>query len=159
MEPRIEELKPKKLIGISLEMSLANNKTGELWQQFMPRRSEIINRVSADFISMQKYGEDWKFSPTEIFTKWAVAEVSSFDEVPPGMETYLLQGGLYAVFTHKGPASEAAKTMQYIFGTWLPESKYFPDNREHFEVLPEGYNPIDPDAKEEIWVPVKSMSM
>ena len=138
-----------------MKMSLSINMTRELWQQFMPRRSEVKNRITADFISMQNYREGWNFSPTTIFEKWATVEVSSFDEVPPKMETYLLEGGDYAVFVHQGPASEAAKTMQYIFGQWLPESKYDLDNREHFEILPEGYNPIDPQAREEIWVPIK----
>jgi AraC family transcriptional regulator len=155
MEPRIELLKSKKLIGIHKEMSLSNNKTGELWQEFMPRRSEVINRINADFISMQKYPINWDFSPDMRFIKWATVEVSSFGEVPPKIETYLLQGGKYAVFIHDGPASAAAKTMQYIFSQWLPKSEYALDNREHFEILPEGYNPVDPNAEEEIWVPIK----
>jgi AraC family transcriptional regulator len=155
MEPRIEALNPKKLVGIRMEMSLSDNKTGELWQQFMPRRTEIKNRLSADYISMQKYGENWNFSPIALFEKWATVEVSSFSEIPPNMKTYLLEGGKYAVFTHQGPASSAAKTMRTIFGEWLPKSVYTLDNREHFEVLPEGYSPIDPEATEEIWIPVK----
>lgn len=155
MEPRIESLKPKKLVGIHLEMSLANNKTRELWQLFMPRRSEIKNRVTADFISMQKYPDNWNFSPDFSFEKWATVEVQSFTEVPHGMDTYSLQGGKYAVFIHHGPASTAAQTMQYIFGQWLPNSEYSLDNREHFEILPKGYSPVDPNASEEIWVPIK----
>jgi AraC family transcriptional regulator len=155
MEPRIETLEPTKLIGIHMKMTLSNNKTGELWQQFMPRRAEIKDRITTDFISMQTYGKDWKFSPTAIFEKWATVQVSSFDKIPPKMATYLLEGGKYAVFIHQGLASEAPKTMQYIFGQWLPESKYILSNREHFEVLPEGYSPLDPQAKEEIWVPIK----
>ena len=155
MEPRIEVLKSKMLIGIHMEMSLSNNKTAELWREFMPRRAEVKNRLSTDLISMQSYGENWTFSPEELFEKWATVEVSSFDEVPPNMGTYLLEGGKYAVFIHHGPASAAAKTMQYIFSDWLPKSSYHLDNREHFEILPEGYNPIDPEAKEEIWIPIK----
>lgn len=155
MEQKIEKLEPKKLIGIHMEMSLSDNKTGELWQQFMPRRSEVKNRTTSDFISMQNFREGWNFSPIATFEKWATVEVSSFNEVPTKMETYLMEGGKYAVFVHHGPASEATKTMQYIFGQWLPGSKYEFDNREHFEVLPEGYNPLDPQAKEEIWVPIK----
>ncbi len=155
MEPRIEILEPRKLIGISMEMSLSENKTAELWRQFMTGSSEIKNRVTADFISMQNYGGNWNFSPDALFTKWAVVEVSSFEDVPPHMKKYLLQGGKYAVFMHHGPASEAPGTMQYIFGEWLPNSEYMPDNREHFEILPQGYNPMDPQAREEIWVPIK----
>jgi AraC family transcriptional regulator len=154
MEPGIEELKPKKLIGMRMEMSLSDNKTPDLWRQFMPRRGEIKNRVSNDFISLQNYGESWDFSPDKRFEKWAVVEVSSMVDVPPNMKTYDLRGGKYAVFTHQGPASEAPKTMGYIFSEWIPKSQFTLDKREHFEVLPEGYNPMDPEAKEEIWVPI-----
>ena len=155
MEPRIEIVGLKKLIGIRMEMSLSDNKTGELWQKFMSRRIEVRNRVTADYISMQNYGDDWNFSPTKIFEKWATVEVSSFAEVPAKMETYLLQGGKYAVFIHRGLASEAPKTMQYIFREWLPQSEFTLDYREHFEILPDGYNPTAPQAEEEIWIPIK----
>lgn len=155
MESRIELLKPKKIVGIHMAMSLSNNKTSELWQQFMPRRSEVKNRSTADFISMQNYPDNWNFCPDSLFVKWAAVEVSFFTEVLSEMETYSLQGGKYAVFIHHGPASAAAKTMQYIFGQWLPKSEYSLDNREHFEILPEGYSPFNSNALEEIWVPVK----
>ena len=144
-----------KLIGIRMKMSLSDNKTAELWRQFIPRRSEVKNRISTSYISMQNYGENWHFSPDALFEKWAAVKVSSFSKVPSDMETYLLPGGKYAVFIHNGPASEAPKIMKYIFREWLPESNYILDNREHFEILPEGYNPLDPQAKEEIWIPIK----
>lgn len=155
MEPRIEELEFKKLIGMRLEMSLSNNKTSDLWRQFMPRRNEIKNRASSDYVSLQNYGENWDFSPDKRFEKWALVEVSGVSDVPESMETYDLHGGKYAVFNHQGPASEAPKLMRYIFGEWLPKSNYSLDDREHFEILPEGYNPVDPQAKEEIWVPIR----
>lgn len=155
MEPRIETLTSKKLIGIRMMMSLSDNKTSNLWQAFMPRRAEIKNRATTDFISMQNYGNDWNFSPTALFEKWATVKVTSFENVPAGMETYLLQGGNYAVFFHQGLASEAPRVMQSIFGKWLPQSGYLLDNREHFEILPEGYSPIDPSATEEIWIPIR----
>ncbi len=154
MEPRIEILEPKKLIGIRMEMSFSDNKTMELWQKFMPRRAEIKNRVTSEYISMQKYSEGDIFAPTALFEKWAVVEVASISEVPLEMESYLLHGGKYAVFIHRGPASAAPKTMQYIFGDWLPKSPHKLDNREHFEILPEDYSPVDPEATEEIWIPL-----
>jgi len=155
MKPSIKELDPKKLIGMRMEMSLSDDRTTELWRLFMPRRKEIEYRVTSDFISLQNYGKNWNFSPDKRFEKWAVVEVSSIVNIPDDMETYDLQGGKYAVFNHQGPAREAPKTMQYIFKEWLPKSEYTLDNREHFEVLPEGYNPMDPKATEEIWVPIK----
>ena len=53
MNPIIETLAEKKLIGKRIQMSLANNKTRELWQSFMPRRKEIQNNIGTDLYSMQ----------------------------------------------------------------------------------------------------------
>ncbi len=154
IEPRIEMVEPKKLIGIPMEMSLSENKTGMLWQMFMPRRNEVKNRLSKDYFSMQTYEKNWTFSPHKPFQKWAAVEVSEFSEVPAGMQTHVLNGGLYAVFIHQGPAATAPTTMEYIFVKWLPNSDYRLDDREHFEILPENYNPLDEKACEEIWIPI-----
>ncbi len=157
MESRIEIIEPKKLIGMNIEMSLSNNKTSELWQKFMPRREEVKNRVNSDCISMQVYDKNQKnlFSPTTQFIKWAIVEVYTYENIPDEMESYSLSGGKYAVFIHNGPAKTFPKTMQYVFESWFPESEYELDNREHFEILPEDYNPINPEAREEVWIPVK----
>jgi len=156
MTPRIENLTEKKLIGKRLNMSLANNKTGELWQMFMPKRREISNNVTNDLISMQVYKPTHfaDFKLTNEFEKWATVEVTNFDNVPVGMETFLLEGGLYAVFDYKGSSNDPS-VFQYIFGTWLPSSDYILDNRPHFEVLGDKYRNNDPASEEEIWIPVK----
>jgi len=157
MEPRIETLESKKLVGLRLKMSLSRNRTRELWQTFMPRRAEAKARVGSHYISMQVYDPDQgdPFSPEAVFEKWATVEVADGKEMPEGMESYTLHGGQYAVFTHCGPASAAQETFQKIFGVWLPNSGYALDAREHFEVLPADYRPDDPDATEEIWIPIR----
>ncbi len=158
MEFSIEKIEPKYLIGMNMTMSLSDNKTPELWQKFMPRRAEVRNRKNNDFISMQVYAEHETnlFSPATLFTKWAVVEVNDNTTVADGMDSYCLAGGLYAVFIHNGPVTEFPKTMQFIFGHWFPESEYELDTREHFEVLPETYQPMDPKAREEVWIPIKA---
>ena len=160
MEPRIDTIGEKKLVGKRLSMSLSNNKTRELWQSFMSRRKEIKKVIGTDLYSMQILDPSYfnNFNPGKEFEKWAVAEVTSLDDVPSEMETFTLPSGLYAVFLHKGPASAGPKTFQYIFGTWLPESEYTLDNRPHFEILGEKYKNEDPDSEEEIWIPVKLKS-
>ena len=123
----------------------------------MPRRKEIKNNLTSELISMQVYDKPvdaGKFNPAATFEKWAVIEVPDFETIPEGMETFILLGGLYAVFVHKGAASAGAKTFQYIFGTWLPASGYVLDHRPHFEILGEKYKNDDPDSKEEIWIPI-----
>jgi AraC family transcriptional regulator len=157
MEPRIEILSEKKLIGKRLEMTFADNKTIELWKSFMPRRKEIQNNIGAELYSIKKYSSTYfeNFNPNEEFEKWATIEVTDFDTVPDEMETLILKGGLYAVFFYKGAASAGFKTFQYIFGTWLPNSEFDLDNRHHFEILGKKYRNEDPDSEEEIWIPLK----
>jgi AraC family transcriptional regulator len=137
-------------------MSLAENKTGELWKNFMLRRKEITNNIGTNLYSVQVYDplHFQVFNPNKTFEKWAMVEVTDFESVPHGMESFKLPGGLYAVFLHQGP-SEGPTTFQYIFGTWLPNSDYLLDNRPHFEILGEKYKNDDPSSEEEFWIPVK----
>ena len=152
----ITHLLPKKLIGQRLSMSLAENKTLQLWQTFMPRRNEIQFRLNNDLISMQVYADIFTYNPTILFEKWAAVEVSDAAQVIEGMETYHLQGGMYAVFLHKGASQMLARqTFEYIYNEWLPISGYELDKREHFEVLGEKYKRNDENSEEEIWIPVK----
>jgi AraC family transcriptional regulator len=158
MTPAVKTLSEKKLIGMRMNMSLAENKTPELWRSFMLRRKEITNTVSSDLYSMQVYDASFDFitfNPHILFEKWAAMEVLNFDNVPKGMDTFTLPGALYAVFLHKG-SSRDISIFQYIFGTWLPNhSEYMLDNRPHFELLGEKYKNDSPDSEEEIWIPVK----
>ena len=158
MQPKIAVLPEKKLVGRSLRMSLANNKTAELWSSFMPERNRIKNTVDSVLFSMQLYDKsmDFKdFNPQTEFTKCAMIETSKFEDIPEGMETRILYGGLYAVFVHKGMATDFPKTSQYIFRQWLPNSDYELDQRAHFELLGATYNPTDENSKEEVWIPIK----
>lgn len=156
--PRIEQLTEKKLAGLSLPMSLADNKTQQLWKSFMPRRKEILHPAGTDLFSLQVYEPDYfsAFRPDRIFIKWAAMEVTDWADLPQNMEAFTLPGGLYAVFDYKGMAGNPA-VFSYIFGEWLPGSGYMPDNRPHFEVLGERYRNNDPESEEEIWIPVKPL--
>ncbi|MEO1013388.1 MAG: GyrI-like domain-containing protein [Bacteroidota bacterium] len=156
MQSRSEILKPKKLIGLNLKMSLANNLTGQLWGQFGPRIHEIQHRVSEDKISLQIYPPNYyaQFSPSTKFEKWALVEVSSFNNIPEGLQSFKLQGGLYAVFDYKGSSADTS-IFQYIFSEWLPQSQYVVDDRPHFEVLGPNYKNNDSNSEEEIWIPVR----
>ena len=139
--------------------SLSNDKTVQLWKQFMPRGNEIEQKIGTKCYSIQSFPDDLTkvgFSPDMIFDKWAAFQVLDFKNIPDGMEAFTISKGKYAVFLHKGPASTFFKTIQYIFGEWLPFSEYSLDSRAHFEVLDsDNYNPNDPDAEEEVWIPIK----
>lgn len=156
MNPRIETLKPKKLIGLRATMSLTNNLTGQLWGGFGPRIKEITNRVTEDKISLQVYPNDYyqNFNPSNEFEKWVCIEVSDFNSIPERLDRFDLAGGRYAVFDYKGPSSDPS-IFQYIFSEWIPNSNYEVDDRPHFEVLGEKYINNSPDSEEEIWIPIR----
>lgn len=157
MEHRIVKSGTKKLVGKRLKMSLSENKTHELWQSFMIQNKEINSSPGSALYSMQVYDTSYfsNFNPDKEFEKWAAIEVPDFKLIPPGLEHFTLEAGLYAVFIHKGGAGAGPTTFKYIFGTWLPGSGYSIDNRPHFELLGEKYSNEDPDSEEEIWIPIK----
>jgi AraC family transcriptional regulator len=94
------------------------------------------------------FDEDWEMNSS--------AEKGGNEErgggIPEGMEVFELKGGMYAVFAHRGgdPA-----IFDHIYGEWLPASDFDLDNRPHFEVLDAQYRHSDPEASEEIWIPVR----
>jgi AraC family transcriptional regulator len=158
MTPEIKTIGDRKMVGHMLKMSHASNRTAELWKSFMPRRSEITNRVSSDLISLQVFGPEFfsSFDPDREFEKWALAEVSDFDPMPDHMAPFVLKGGQYAVFQYRGPAGDP-RVFQYIYGEWLPSSGFILDDRPHFEVLGAKYRNNDPHSEEEIWIPIVSV--
>ena len=156
--PRIVTGKERKLIGRKLKMSLANNRTSELWRSFMPERMKIPNKVSDAFISMRVYQEPLRIEDAkQEFERWAAVEVSNFEGTPASMETFILDGGLYAVFDYRGLNTDI-RIFIYIFTEWLPNSIYELDERPYFEVLGDKYKNGDPESEEEIWIPVKPKS-
>ena len=141
-------------------MSLADNKTGELWKGLMSRRKEIANARATEMISLQIYDPSYfmNFNPANKFEKWAGVEVNNFHNVPEGFQTMTLHGGLYAVFYYQGFSNDKS-IFQYIFQTWLPGSSFLLDDRPHFEILGERYKNNDASSEEEIFIPVKPKSV
>lgn len=158
MDARITLLPEKKLIGKFMRMSLAQNRTPDLWRSFRIDSNQIAEQVGTDLYSIQVYdGLHYfdRFSPTTEFTKWAAAEVSHTDNIPNGFFSFTLESGLYAVFVHQGTPSDFPKTFRYIFTEWLPKSDYELDDRPHFELLGKKYKNNDPTSEEEVWIPIR----
>ncbi len=138
-------------------MSIAENKTSELWREFRSRAKAIAGRIGDESYSARVYSADYSFSrfdPHAVFDKWACVRVGESN--PEFFEILEIPSGKYAVFHHSGLAASAPTTFGYIFGTWVLNSGFDLDDRPHFEILPARYDPFDPVAEEEIWVPVRT---
>lgn len=150
---RIEVIESKKLVGFSLKTSFQEDKTRILWKKLMMRRNEITNRISDQLFSLQIYPEN--FTPDQSFLKYALAEVSDFDHIPNDFESFGLNGGKYLVFEYKGKAEKGSEIFGSIFQNFIPENNFLIDDRPHFEIFREDYNPNNDSAEEEIWIPIK----
>lgn len=156
-QPKLVDLPKTELVGIRIQTCMAKNETRALWERF-----QKLLVVSGIFLEIEKYSIQIfdpqatisTLTPQTEFEKWAAVESKHFPTVPSEMDTITLTGK-YAVFLHKGLPSDFPKTAGFIFGQWMPNSNFSVDNRPHFEIMPVGYSPFDPNAEEEIWVPVK----
>lgn len=156
MQPRIDHIQEKTLVGMFETMSLIENKTYKLFGKFMPRKKEIAAVANKDVLDIRVYPKDYylNFNPSNYFTKWALVEVTESENIPNDMEVFNLVSGDYAVFSQKGLGVDN-KLYEFIFTEWLPNSDYTLDDRPHFDVLDEKYQHRNPDAIQEIWIPIK----
>lgn len=156
--PRIETLRGMTVVGLCRAMSFAESSMGELWRAFRPRVHEVRYRTSDNFISMRIYEDPLVTAPTlgSRFEQWAAVEVNKPREIPAGLRSHEVEGGLYACFTYVGRADTFADSARHIYSEWLPGSAYRLADRAFFEVLGPSYRPDDPDAREDIWIPIRS---
>lgn len=150
---RIEIIESKKLIGFSILTSFQKDKTPIVWRQFMLRRNEIPNRISNQLFSLQIYPEN--FTPDKSFRKYALTEVSDFENIPNDFETFQLKSGKYLVFNYTGKSEKDPEIFRYIFQNFILENQFEVDDRPHFEIFGDDYNPNSDSAEEQIWVPIK----
>lgn len=161
MDVRIVNRDKFLLAGFNKTMSLAENKTFNLWREFMPVKNQLQGLTGTELYSVEVYPQDYfeNFSPVKEFEKWAAAPVQSAYEPDDPFQVLDIPEGLYAVFLYRGRSTEAHKAYQYIFGEWMPDSEYTVDDRPHFAVMGEKYRNDDPDSEEELWVPIKKKGL
>ena len=155
-EPRIEKITPLFLIGMHCAMSIAENKTRELWKGFMPHKKKIENHVPDQHYSVEIYPRGYfdRFDPQRPFTKWAAVAAKPGSNPPESMESLNIPGGLYAVFRYKGRPEEVSSFYRYIFTEWLFQNSYKLDHRPHFSLMGKEYRNGDPHSEEDIYIPV-----
>jgi len=156
MHPLLVNIKDKQLVGKSCRMSMVNNRTAELWKSFMAVRSTIPSQPFQELIALQVYGATYftSFDAKKEFDQWACIEVENLKENPHEMQPFLLPGGLFAVFNYKGPSKDH-RIFEYIYGTWVPQSKFQLDERPNFQVMGKKYSNNSPFSEEEIWIPLR----
>lgn len=129
-----------------------------LWGRLMawagPRK--ILDRPGAKGIIV--YHDSPGITEEEKLRLSVCLTVSEDTEVDGEIGKMTIPGGEYAVSRFSLSTEEYGEAWQWVFGTWLPESGYQPDDRPCFEQYPEG-DRADENGKTivEIVVPVKPL--
>lgn len=132
MEPEIITRSEVKVVGIARQYQEEDLDIETLWSAFRPNVSQISNRTGSNAFGIY---EEYQESASSIgFSYICSVEVSDLDNVPDGMISRIIPEHLYAVFQHKGAISSLPETLKYIWGSWLPKSKYDYVEKPDFEL-------------------------
>ena len=84
MDLRVGYLREKLVVGMKSKMQqLQYQNIVALWKQFMPRQTQIKNRLTQEFIALQNYSDFG--NSTDNFEFWACVEASNSSFLPEGM--------------------------------------------------------------------------
>ena len=154
MTPRFEYKKAFTVIGVGADYNLTEpNKNPALWDEFLCQKHRIkgVQRQEAYGIC---YAPKEKETFSDQFHYTAALCVIDDASVPEGMEKIRIPAQKYAVFTHKGPATDMAKTNVFIWKTWLPQSGLEPADAPDFELYGARWNGNKAEGEVEIYVPI-----
>lgn len=153
MEPSIIVRPAVKLVGVARQYGNEDLSLPKLWSAFRPYRDRIENRVSDESFGIYECYEE---EEDEVrFSYVCCAPVSDFEHIPEGMTARELPEQMYAKFIHRGSIANLDKTLKYIWGSWLPKSKYEYVEKPDFELYPPGYNVMDPESEMALHIPIR----
>lgn len=160
LQPKFITISEIKIVGMREHICIQNFIIPQMWKKFQPRICEIQNKsnpprnftVCEGNVDLQIN----QFTEHTYSSEIVGVEVTSFENIPTGMVSKTISGGKYAVFTHKGNATDLRKTYQYIWGTWQPFSKSEIDLRDDFELYDERFfSPQNNSPEIDIYIPIK----
>ncbi|MFT7654809.1 MAG: AraC family transcriptional regulator, partial [Candidatus Azotimanducaceae bacterium] len=115
--------------------------------------SQIANRVSSDAFGIYEAYREREASIE--FSYICSVEVADFDDVPAEMIKRTIPQHLYAAFRHTGPLSSLPETLKYIWGSWLPKSKYEYVEKPDFELYAADTRSDDLDKSLFLYIPIR----
>ncbi len=156
MEPKIVKKDGFTLVGMRYFGTNQNQEISQMWGQFNQRMDEmggLPNDTGEGAIGLCITPED---APVEDgFEYVAGVPVSEVGDVPEGFVVREMPAYTYAVFAHKGDLAGLAKTYEYIYETWLPQSGYELAAKIDFEHYNEDFKDFAPDSVFYIYIPIK----
>lgn len=161
LTPKIITRETTKLIGMKSILTNVFSKYQNFnetilpfWLDFAKRIPEIQNKLHNDKTCIGLLKNDNTGLSDDDFYYLAAVEVENFNHVPEGMVTYEIPRQTYAVFVNQGLGDKSSFTINYIYGTWLPQSKFTHAQADDFEYFDERYSIENEDSISEYYLPL-----
>jgi AraC family transcriptional regulator len=149
MEGKIKFIEGFKAVGITYFGDNENGEIPKLWEAFNKGYRNIKNKNKSMFC----YGVcDDEMDSEGRFHYTACTEVDSFEDVPEGMETKVIPGGKYVVYTYGGAIKDLGRFYNEIFTNYLMASGYEIDCRPQLELYDDRFMN---NGQFDIYIPVK----
>jgi AraC family transcriptional regulator len=143
------ETRPEfEVIGMKYRGRNEANEVPKLWESFVPRMGEVKKRVdlTVSYGLMDNYDED-----SGEFDYIASVEVSSSEELPPGMVRVKVPEQTYAVFKASLPTIK--EDFGRIYQEWLPEKGFQRAPGPEFELYDREF---EVDKTIYVYMPIRS---
>lgn len=155
---QIKTIEPFEIIGFSTKSTFSDDgrKTSLLWQKFLPLKMTNNLLAKENVYSVSK-PLDANFSFENKNSKVEkIIGINASSEKLAIFDSFMIDGGQYGIFCHRGRADRFSETLKTIVTNVLPSEGYTYDKmRNRFEILTVDYCPTDENATETIWVPIK----
>jgi AraC family transcriptional regulator len=149
MEGKIVTLEGFKAVGMTYFGDNNNGEIPSLWGAFNKNYKNIKHKSNPMFC----YGVcDGEMDSDGWFHYTACTAVDSFEDVPEGMETKVIPGGKYAVYTYRGAIKDLGDFYNAIFTKYLAASGLEMDYRPQLELYDGRF--MD-NGEFDIYIPVK----
>ncbi|WP_435359850.1 GyrI-like domain-containing protein [Haloarchaeobius sp. DFWS5] len=146
--PRVEHRDGFSVVGLSTRATSETDLSAH-WADFDARHNTYADLTD----SREAFGVEYDFdTDTDSFTYFAGIEPSPTASVPSDAERVDVPAGTYAVFTTR--IEDIGETMDRVYDEWFPNSNYARANGPEFEHYGPDFDPADPDATLDVYVPV-----
>jgi AraC family transcriptional regulator len=148
MEPQFLAKPAFQVVGIPLNGKDRVSEIDALWDQLAACYAEIPHADPDQGYGVHRLHADRR----EYLAGLAVRKAGT---IPAGMAAQQIPANVYAVFLHRGLATDLMQTIEEILRVWLPESGYHWAGDYFFEYYDDRFQPGSRDSVIFIYLPIR----
>ena len=135
--PEIVEMEQMMIAGIRTQEPPLSMINEQIFYRLLALRRQIPNQLeNARVIVLTQADETiYEMDDSSRLSCVVGVEVNSFEGIPPQFCGATIPKGKFAVFTHRGDLHTISKTSEYIYGTWMPNTKERVRAKQEIDIL------------------------